>query len=120
MTLRGQPAAYWAGGFRVTDEFNPAARVLLQLHPLAFVAAALVSALLIVLLTLSLSRALAVPLAFVVTFGHAFAAAAWMVHGGVTLAGALGALMTLLVAERLVAWSGRVTGGMAGIPPALS
>jgi hypothetical protein len=108
MTLRGQPAAYWGGGFGVTDEFNPAARLLLQFHPAAFVAAAVVSSLILVALAVVLSRTLAVALTFLVTFAHAVAAAAWLVRGGFTPAGVAGAVVMLLVTERLVdcSWRG--------------
>ncbi len=102
MTLAGQNGRYWAGDYARVREFNPAARLLLQFHPLLFVAAAAGSSLLIAVLVLKWRGRLAVPLAFAVTFCHAVAAAAWLLRFGA--AGLVAAGVVLFAAERLWTW----------------
>jgi hypothetical protein len=101
MTLLGQPAAYWAGDRSRATDFNPVARALLELHPLAFPVAALVGLILlsIVLVTWP-NRRLAYVLAFAVTFAQAVAAAGWLVRYG--LLGCIVAAALLLIVERLL------------------
>ena len=89
-------------------EFNPLARLLLQQHPMAFVLAAVASSALVVTVTFLVNRRLAEVIAFIVTFCHAAAAAAWASRGG--WVGVAVAVMLLLAAERLVALSWRRAG----------
>ena len=102
MTLAGQQGRYWNGDYTVVREFNPLARALLQYHPLTFVAAAVVSSLVVAVVVLKWRSRLAIPLAFAVTFCHAVAAAAWLLEYGA--AGLLGAGVVLFAAERLWTW----------------
>jgi hypothetical protein len=101
MTMLGQPAAYWAGDRSRATDFNPVARALLELHPLAFPVAALGGLILlcVVLMTWP-NRRLAYVLAFVVTFAQAVAAAGWLVRYG--LFGCIAAAALLLIVERLL------------------
>ena len=102
MTLAGQSARYWSGGFAEVREFNPVARALLQSHPLTFVGAAAMSSLLVAAVLLKWRSRLSVPLAFAVTFCHAVAAAAWMLRFGAV--GLIAAGVVLLATERLWTW----------------
>jgi hypothetical protein len=77
VTLWGQPAAYWSGGFAVVREGNPLAAWLLAVHPLAFAAAAVPYVLLVVGTILMLPRRWAAAMAVGVASAHAFAVAAW-------------------------------------------
>ena len=102
-TLLGQGRAYWRGDFSAVTEFNPLAWLLLQAHPLLFVAAAAASCGLVAAAVVLLNRRLALALAFAVTFCHTVAAAAWAARAGVV--GVVGAVVILVAAERLVALS---------------
>ena len=106
-TLLGQGRGYWRGDYAAVTEFNPAARLLLQLHPLAFAAAAAASCALVAAVIVRANRRLAVVLAFAVTFCHTVAAAAWAARAGVV--GMAGAVVLLVAAERLLAHSWRET-----------
>ena len=92
-----------AGDRAAARDFNPVARALLELHPLAFPLAALVG---LIVLSLILrtwtNRNLAHALAFAVTFAQSVAAAGWLIHFGA--AGCVAAVLLLIVAERLLAW----------------
>ena len=99
MTLLGQGGSYWAGDYASVDEFNPLARLLLQQHPAAFLAAAVLSSVLVSTVLLRLPGPLAVVACFLVTFGHTVAAASWLARFG--LAGVAGAVLLLLAAERV-------------------
>jgi hypothetical protein len=78
MTLNGQPAAYWNGDYGQVNELNPIARVMLTLHPLAFVILVCVALMVACTLIILLRESLARPLAFVPHFGHTIGAASWM------------------------------------------
>ena len=106
MTLFGQPAAYWSRTRSVAEDFNPVARLLLEFHPAAFPAVAVLGLVLlsIVLLTWRNHR-LAYMLAFCVTFAQGVAAAGWMIRFGP--AGWIGGAMLLVVLERLLALATR-------------
>lgn len=97
-TFLGQGRAYWRGDYAAATEFNPLARLLLQLHPLAFAAAAAGSCALVAGGVVLLNRQFALVLAFVVTFCHTVAAAAWAARAGP--AGLAGAVVLLVAAER--------------------
>ena len=106
MTMFGQPAAYWSGHRGFAEDFNPVARILLELHPAAFpLAAAMGFALLTAVLLTWRNHRLAYVLAFCVTFAQGVAAAGWMIRFGP--AGWLGAAMLLVVLERLLALASR-------------
>ena len=98
MTLLGQRREYWGGDYQAVVEFNPAARLLLQVHPLAFGLAAAVSCALVALIVMRVNAGLAVFFSIVVTFCHAVAAASWLARLGVAGIGA--AALLLLGVER--------------------
>jgi hypothetical protein len=102
-TLLGQGSGYWNCSFARVTEFNPLARILLALHPAAFVAAACVSTALVAAFIRYANRPLAQAASFVVTFCHAVAAACWLVRA--SPAGAVAALLLLIAFERLLTWS---------------
>jgi hypothetical protein len=77
LTLWGQPAAYWSGGFAVVREGNPLAAWLLTLHPLAFGAAGVPYLLLVVCTVRWLPRRGAAVVAVGVAAAHAFAVVVW-------------------------------------------
>jgi hypothetical protein len=89
-------------------EFNPLARMLLHLHPIAFVLAAVASSALVAIAVFWVNRRLAVGIAFIVTFCHTVAAAAWAAREG--WIGIVIALALLVTAERLIALSWRRAG----------
>ena len=93
-------------------EFNPIARILLEVHPLAFVSAAVLSCALVSLAVFLVNRRLALVIAFAVTFGHAVAAAAWAARAGA--GGVAFALMLLVATERAVELSWRRSGIVSG------
>ena len=101
MTLLGQSRTYWSGGFSDIVEFNPLARLLLGLHPSVFIAAACLSSLLVGAIIVWANRPLAVFCSFFVTFCHAVAAASWLLRSG-SIAGIAGAIVLLVVAERVL------------------
>src|SRR4051794_6843375 len=77
ITLWGQPAAYWSGGFAVVCEANPLAAWLLSVHPLAFAAAGVPYLLVVIGTVMVLPRRWAAVAAVVVASAHAFAVGAW-------------------------------------------
>ena len=85
MTLSGQPAAYWDGDYSLMNEFNPIYRLFLNLHPLAFVLFHVilfgVLALIIILLPLTLSKALSIYL----VIANTFAGFLWLRDLGVSI-----------------------------------
>lgn len=95
MTLTGQPAAYWQGNYAAVSEANPAARWLMQIHPLLFVVAGAVSSLIVAIVILRTNRPLAVAVSLLVTFGHTVAACGWLAKNGP--AGWAAALVILLL-----------------------
>jgi hypothetical protein len=102
-TLVGQGRPYWNCGFARVTEFNPLARVLLSVHPAAFVAAACVSTVLVAAFIRYANRPLALCASFVVTFCHAVAAACWLLRASPW--GVIPALVVLAAFERLLSWS---------------
>ena len=95
-----------AENWAAAEDFNPVARALLELHPAAFpLAGAAGLAVLAAVLQYVPRRGLAVALAFGVTFAQAVAAAGWIVRVGP--AGWAGAVVVLVMAERLWAWAAR-------------
>jgi hypothetical protein len=108
LTLACQDAAYWRGDASAVREWNPVGRLLLTRHPLAFAAAAAAWSLAVGALILWWRSSLAVVLAFVVTFAHAVAAAAWLARGG--LVGVAAAVVLLVLAEGLLSFSWRQAG----------
>jgi hypothetical protein len=82
LTMRGQPAEYWAGDYAQTNEGAPFHRKLYAIHPAAAVAGHTVWAGILIGLILLLPEVLAVILAIAVVFGHAAGAYTWL-EGGV-------------------------------------
>jgi hypothetical protein len=83
LTLHGQSADYWRGVFSTVHELNPLARWCLLLHPLAFVAAAVLWGITFCAALLFAKRRWAGPLALLITFGHALGTASWLTNFGV-------------------------------------
>ena len=79
LTLLGQSADYWAGNHVRANEASPTFSQLLQSHPAAFVVGNLMWAAMFVGLILLLPDALALIVSIVVTVGHTFGAATWLV-----------------------------------------
>jgi hypothetical protein len=111
MTLVGQSRGYWSGNYREVTEFNPLARLLLERHPVAFLLAGCASCVLVGTAIFWLNPRLALALAFIVTFGHIVAAAAWMVRSGPV--GIVVAVAALIAGERLITLSWRRAGAVA-------
>jgi hypothetical protein len=78
VTLRGQPAEYWAGDYLKALEGSPQGLWLLQRHPLAYVAAAFGYMLAFSGAILLLPRLLAQTLAVGMVLGHSWGAATWL------------------------------------------
>lgn len=102
-TLAGQGADYWSGRWAAVDEGNPAARLLLQVHPSLFLLAAVASCIVVAVAVYRLNDRLALVVSFLVTFGHAVAASGWLVRFGV--AGVVSGVLLLIAFERLLSWS---------------
>ncbi len=77
LTLAGQPAEYWSGGFATVREGHPVAAWFLTMHPLAFAAAGVPYLLLVASAVMWLPRRYAAVVAVVVASGHAFAVTTW-------------------------------------------
>ena len=107
-TLLGQGRRYWSGDYCQVTEWNPLARELLRLHPLAFVIAAAASCVLVAAAVMVLNWQLAVAIAFIVTFAHTVAAAAWAARSGIW--GMVAAVGLLVLCERAVAISWKFAG----------
>jgi hypothetical protein len=77
LTLAGQPAEYWSGGYAAVNEAQPVAAWFLTLHPLAFAFAGVPYILLVAGGILWLPRRYAVAVAVIVALAHAFAVFLW-------------------------------------------
>jgi hypothetical protein len=77
LTLWGQPAVYWSGGFAVVREGNPLAAWLLSVHPLAFAVAGLPYLLVVLGTVIVVPRRWAAVVAVGVASAHAFAVSVW-------------------------------------------
>jgi hypothetical protein len=77
LTLWGQPAEYWSGGFELVREGNPLAAWLLTVHPLAFAAAGVPYLLVVLGTVMALPRRWAAAAAVVIASAHAFAVGLW-------------------------------------------
>lgn len=82
MTLHGQPDRYWSGAYSLASDANPAARLLLSIHPMLFVAAGMVTSAIVVAVVWRAPRPVGVFVSLGVTLGHAVAAGGWMAQGG--------------------------------------
>jgi hypothetical protein len=80
LTLWGQPAAYWAGGYTAVREGNPLAAWLLEIHPLAFAASAVPYLGAFAAAVLALPRRWAAAVAVVVPAAHACGVATWCLY----------------------------------------
>ena len=78
MTMRGQPAAYWAGAYETAFEANPVVEWCMMLHPLAFHALTLVWLAIIFLVIVKTPRLLARTASLAITFSHAFCTGTWL------------------------------------------
>jgi hypothetical protein len=105
LTLRGQPAAYWAGHYERAVELNPPACWALRQHPLLFAAGGLLWLVATSALVLFLPRRLARGTALALVLGHTAGAASWLARDG----GAGWGLAVLLfaLAYLLLDWSWR-------------
>jgi hypothetical protein len=77
LTLWGQPAEYWSGGFALVREGNPLAAWLLTVHPLAFAVAAVPYLLVVLGTVMALPRRWAAAAAVGIASAHAFAVGLW-------------------------------------------
>ena len=82
LTLYAQPDGYWQGHYDLAHEGSTVLLWCLRLHPLAFVAAGLAFSLVFSLLILCWPTKPARLIAAVLTFGHIFGAATWIVASG--------------------------------------
>ena len=80
LTLWGQPAAYWAGGYAAVLEGNPLAAWMLRIHPLAFAASAVPYLGVFAAAVLALPRRWAAGVAVVVPAAHAFGVVTWCLY----------------------------------------
>lgn len=103
ITLAGQRATFWAGAFDTVEEGNPMARTVLLFGPWVFVAVATCGAAVYSAIIFLAHQSLAVTLSFGLTFAHALAAAYWLPRHG--LVRIVGAVVLLVAAERILAWS---------------
>lgn len=103
ITLASQRPAFWAGTFDAVEEGNPLARSLLLFGPWAFVAVATCGAAGYSAIIFFAHRSLAVTLSFGLTFAHALCAAYWLPRHGTI--GIVAAVLLLMAAERVLAWS---------------
>lgn len=88
VTLVGQPIAYWMGRYELAEEYNPLGHAALATHPLVFLAMMTAWAAAVVVVGRHLPFRFAIPVAALVTGGHAFGAASWVLNresfGGVS------------------------------------
>lgn len=82
LTLYAQPSLYWQGQYHLAREGSLILRWCLQLHPLAFVGAAFALSLIFSLLILCWPTKPARLLAAVITFGHIYGIATWILASG--------------------------------------
>jgi hypothetical protein len=80
LTLIGQSPAYWAGNCAAANEASPTFNQLLQIHPAAFAAGAIVWIALFTGILLLLPDALSLILGIAITFGHTAGAATWLLR----------------------------------------
>ncbi len=102
LTLRGQPAEYWAGDYSRAVEANPLAWLILAVHPYLFLGLAIGWAVAFVALVTLWEHRLAKVVAFVLTVGHAVGAASWLLRLG--WPGVAAAVGLMVAAERLLTW----------------
>src|SRR5262245_46888321 len=107
LTLAGQDAAYWAGTPGAANEANPVGYLLLEWHPLAFVAGVLAWAALFCGAALWLPRPLPA-LVVLVALGHAVGAATWLaIANWPWPAGLVAAGVLLVVADAVIGYGWR-------------
>jgi hypothetical protein len=82
LTLAGQDEVYWGGDYSSPDELNPPAHLLLSIHPLLFVAAAVLWEIVFCGLILWLPPRLAAPVALLIAIGHTYGACTWIAYWG--------------------------------------
>ncbi len=104
LTLAGQDAEYWAGGWTPVNEANPVGKVLLSLHVLAFLAGIACWCGVFCLLILRLPEPLAVVTGLGVAVSHAVGAATWLLIWNVPWPWGLVASILLLVGADAVIW----------------
>lgn len=79
LTLAGQSAQYWDGAYSGVNEMSPTFHDLLAIHPLAFAGGFVGWMAVFVGLILLLPDTLALIACLVVTLGHAFGSATWII-----------------------------------------
>ena len=80
LTLYGQSDAYWAGNYSDVNEISPSFAQNLAIHPLPFVAAAMIWIGLFSAIISLLPEALALTLAVAIVLGHMAGAATWFAY----------------------------------------
>jgi hypothetical protein len=80
LTLYGQADAYWQGDYSVVNELSPSFARYLSIHPLAFVAAAVVWIGFFSLVILLLPEKPALILVVTIVIGHMAGAATWLAY----------------------------------------
>ena len=76
-TLAGQPAGYWSGYYHLANEASPPGYWLLAWHPLAFIGAAVVWAIVLCLVIMLLPTTLSKILSLAFVIGHTWGSASW-------------------------------------------
>jgi hypothetical protein len=117
LTLWGQPAEYWSGGFALVREGNPLAAWLLTVHPLAFAAAGVPYLLVVLGTVMALPRRWAAAAAVGIASAHAFAVGLWCLvlfrQPLLPLAG----VGLVLIGLGLLAWQrGRMSSARPAVP----
>ena len=106
LTLFGQAGEYWAGNFKLAEEWNPVGRWALEQHPMIFATVLLCWLGTVSILILSLPVNLALVASFAIQLGHTVGAVSWVYRDFGSLA-----CIPLLVVSRLVldlTWEGRM------------
>jgi hypothetical protein len=80
LTLWYQPAEYWAGDYSIANEASPPMRWLLQQHPLAFEAGALVWNVLFCGVLCLLPQRAAMTVCIALVLGHTWGASTWIAN----------------------------------------
>lgn len=101
LTFHGQTGGYWAGDYAAVREGNPLARQLMEMHPVALLAAYLPYVALIALLVVRSRSGVGDAWALVFTVTHAFGASTWVLRQP---GGMVNCVVVWLVARWLYGW----------------
>jgi hypothetical protein len=80
VTLLGQPVEYWNSSYTIVNEWNPVARLLLTMHPLAYIISAIPELIIISILIILLPTRISKSLSIFYTIGSAKAFYNWMIN----------------------------------------